>query len=475
MVVGRCLLIALAAACGRDGPAPPQARPDPETLTPKERAALATQSPLPAVPPDPTNAVADDPRAAALGQMLFHDVDLAGPLLADSERGKAGELGKLSCKSCHAGLALDDPGKHVSVGGKPGTRNSPPVLNSAFYTWINWGGKFDSLWALVLGALEKPDVMNGSRLAVIRVVVTQYRAEYEAIFGPLAPALLDPKRFPPSGKPGVPAWDRMSEADRVLANRVFANTGKAVAAYMRLLVARNAPFDRWIAGDEAAISAAAKRGARLHLVHCASCHSGPHFSDNEFHALGLHQFGAGVPDTDLGRFDDLPGYLDSSFNAAGAFSDARRALSGLAVSAALRGQFRTSTMRNATVTAPYMHAGQFPTLDAVVRFYNAGGGHLDGVVKDPLMKALSLTDEQQADLVAFMQTLTATDVAPHLLRDTAIACDHRGQHGLRFADAPRLTRNMTPSIRGAIGRTRRPARRVQLQAGIHFRRSRCKR
>src|SRR5690606_35791046 len=119
--------------------------------------------------------------------------------------------------------------------------------------------------------------------------------EYEALFGPLDPALADDKRFPPSGKPGDPAWDGMTETDRTLANRVFANAGKAVAAYMRLLVARDAPSDRWIAGDENAVSAAAKRGAKLHLQHCKVCHDGPHFTDNKFHALAVAQFGEGVP------------------------------------------------------------------------------------------------------------------------------------------------------------------------------------
>lgn len=424
MLARAWVLLAMAAVGCRDSSPPPSTVSSGSggsgaAVVDGVRAALATQSPLPAVPADPTNAVADDPRAAALGQMLFHDVDLAGPLLVDSERGKAGELRKLSCKSCHLGPALDDPGKHVSVGGKPGTRNSPPVLDSAFYVWNNWGGRFDSAWALVLGALEKPDVMNGTRLAINRVVLTQYRAEYEALFGSIDPALLDAKRFPAAGKPGMPAWDAMTDADKQLANRVFSNAGKAIAAYMRRLVARDAPFDRWIAGDATAISAAAQRGAALHVQHCKSCHDGPHFTDNQFHALAMHQFGAGVPEIDLGRYTDVPDYLTSPFNAAGPFSDAKRDLSAIAQREEQRGQFRTPTMRNAAVTAPYMHAGQLPTLEAVVRFYNVGGGKADGIVKDARLQPLSLTDEQQADLVAFMQTLTATALDPALLADTS--------------------------------------------------------
>lgn len=115
----------------------------------------------------------------------------------------------------------------------------------------------------------------------------------------------------------------------------------------------------------------------------------------------------------------MPGYLASPFNTAGAFSDATRALDGLVQAPEQRGQFRTPTLRNVEVTAPYMHAGQFATLDAVMAFYNVGGGNADGVTKAPEMRRLELTREQQADLVAFMQTLTATALPAALLADTS--------------------------------------------------------
>lgn len=381
-------VVAALAACGKGGTAP-----DPDELTAAERAQLATLSPLGPVPPDPTNAVADEPRAARLGQMLFFDEDLSGPLLVDSVRGKAGERGKVSCRSCHDGPALDDQARpnHVSTGTRIGSRNTPPILNSAFYPWTNWGGRFDSQWALVLGAIENPEVMNGTRQAVVDTVATKYRAEYEAVFGgPLEPG-----------------------------DRAFANVGKAVAAYLRTLVARDAPFDRYVAGDPAAISAGAKRGIRVFLAHCKSCHDGPHFQDGEFHAIGVAQFGADVPPADLGRFTDVVPLLASPFNTAGPYSDAASRLSGLAQQPALRGRFRTPTLRNVAVTAPYMHAGQFPTLAAVVAFYNAGGGNVDGVTRSAEMKRLELTAAQQADLVEFMTTLTDTRLTPALLVDTA--------------------------------------------------------
>lgn len=427
------LVAAALTACREREPSGEPARPpSPDALTAGERARLATLSPLPAVPPDPTNRYADDPRAAALGQMLFFDADLSGPLLEASALGAVGARGTMSCRTCHGGPALDDQRSQpnqTSIGAKLGGRNAPPVLNSAFYAWTNWGGRFDSQWSLVLGAIENPEVMNGNRLAVAHTVFAKYRAEYDALFPvPLDPALdpaaPDAARFPPDGKPrpaDAPqgAWEGMSEADRAHVDQVFANVGKAIAAYMRLLVARDAPFDRFAAGDDDAISPAARRGYRLFLQHCESCHRGPHFADDRFHAIGVVQFGPRVPEVDLGRFTDVVPLLASRFNTAGPHSDGPSKLDGLVQDPAQRGQFRTPTLRNVAVTAPYMHTGGLATLDAVVRFYNVGGGNVKDVTKSPELAPLGLTPAQQADLVAFLEALTDTAIPAALVVDTS--------------------------------------------------------
>ncbi|HVK86467.1 MAG TPA: cytochrome c peroxidase [Kofleriaceae bacterium] len=430
---GAAFALVVALGCG-SRPTGPELVTVPVTgdeLSPAERAAVRALSPLPAPPLDPTNAYAAEPRAVALGQMLFFDEDLSGPMLVDSPLGQRGERGKLSCRTCHAGPALDDrqsqPG-HISIGTGVTGRNAPPVLNSVFYRWFNWGGRFDSPWSLALGAAEKPEVMNGSRVAIARVIYAKYRAEYDALFpAPLDPILGAPPgpRLPADGKPKPPgapdgAWEAMAPEDRTMIDRVFSDAGKAVAAYMRTLVARDAPFDRYVAGDPTAISARAKRGLRLFLAHCASCHGGPHFSDDKFHALGIAQFGDGVPADDLGRFADLPPLLASPFRGDGAHSDAPGAqLAGLRREPSQRGQFRTPSLRNVAVTGPYMHAGQLPTLEAVVAFYNVGGGRVDGVTKSDQMKPLGLSEEDQADLVAFMQSLTDLAVPAERLVDTS--------------------------------------------------------
>ena len=430
----------LLAACRSGDPA--ATAPPPDEPTAAERARLAELSPLGPVPPDPTNAYADDPRAARLGQMLFFDKSFSGPLLVGDDGkngglGKVGEAGKVSCQTCHGvgNSALDDrraTPNHVSLGTGFGIRNSLPLVNSAFYRWSNWGGRFDSQWSLSAVVVEKPELMNGTRLGVAHVLFAKYRAEYDAVFPvdldpALDPAAPDAARFPPSGKPkpgpGAPdgPWEKMAPADRDAVNVIHVSFGKAIAAYLRTLASRDAPFDRYVAGDAGAIGAGAKRGLRTFLAHCARCHAGPHLADEEFHVLGVAQFGPHVPEVDLGRYEDVAALLASPLNSAGPFSDAPKLgkLAGLARDEGMRGRFRTKSLRNVALTAPYMHAGQLATLEDVVRFYNAGGGSVSasGFVKDPQLAPLQLTPTEQADLVELMKTFTGVPVPAALLVD----------------------------------------------------------
>ncbi len=416
-----CTVLLLFAACGNREREPARVPANPDELTPAERAQLAELSPRPALPPDPTNRVADSPAAAALGKALFFDPELSGPLLIDGEHGEAGDRGRVSCHTCHDGPAMDDrrdDPKQLSIGTGRGSRNSPPLIDAAFYRWANWAGRFDSQWSLTLGVIEKPEVMNGARVDVVRRIVEHHRADYEAAFaGDALPATLDTRRFPADARPKTAAWDRMTDDDRAFVDRVYVNAAKSIAAYLRLLRGREAPFDRFVAGQADAIGVEARRGLKLFLAHCKSCHSGPHFTDGKFHALAVAQFGPDVPKIDGGRTDDLPSLLASPYTADGEYSDDRKTnrLAELRAEKPVRGAFRTPTLRNIDLTAPYMHAGQFKTLANVVAFYKAGGGEVEGIVKDPLMKPLPLSERDEADLVAFMKTLTDAPLPAELV------------------------------------------------------------
>lgn len=420
-------------------------------FTDAEWATIKTLGPLPAVPKDPTNQYADNASAAKLGQMLFFDKSYSGALVvgddgANGGLGAATETGKVACASCHVGAALIDtrskPG-NVSLGTDHGTRNALAVVNSSFYPWTNWGGRFDSQWSLPPAVAENAKIMASTRLAIAHLMWNKYKTEYEAIFGALDPALdanaADAARFPAKGKPKASAgdpdgpWELMTAGDRTIVNRIFANYGKAIQAYQRKLVSGNAALDKYIAGDRTALSDSAKRGLHLFIgtAGCVQCHSGPTLSDGAFHALVVPQTGPKVPAVDLGRHQDVPTLLASPFNTSGAFSDDTTTgkLTGLAQNDTQRGQFRTPSLRNVALTAPYMHSGQHATLAEVIVFYSAGGGTPDAgadggdagvpVTKDALMKPFGLVGTDALDLEAFMKALTGDPLPAPLTVDLA--------------------------------------------------------
>jgi cytochrome c peroxidase len=425
-----------------DGAAPDTSTPDASApIIPADvLTQLKQQSPLPAVPADPTNAFADNAAAAVLGQRLYFDPSFSGAIavagtVANGGLGAAGETGKVSCISCHSSDATDDgrtKPNNVSLGTDYGTRNALPIANSSFYTWTNWGGRFDSQWSLPLAVAENAKIMNSTRLQVAHLLWDKYKADYNAIFPVPLDTRLDPldanaANFPPAGKPGQAAWDTdVAAADKAIINRIFANFGKAIAAYVRLNVSRNAPFDRFLAGDATAMSADAQRGAVVFVGKgkCVQCHSGPNFSDDKFHNLGAPQTGPNVPATDNGRYADIPALLASPFNTSSVYSDNTTTgkLTGLVASdPANIAQFRTKSLRGlVSGSAPFMHAGQLATLDDVVKFYSQGGGDsADGGVKDAKMTAVNLTASESADLVAFLQALQGEPVAAALRVNTA--------------------------------------------------------
>lgn len=149
---------------------------------------------------------------------------------------------------------------------------------------------------------------------------------------------------------------------------------QALDAYVRTLTTPNSPFDRYASGDKNALTDAQKRGLMLFVgkAECTLCHRGPNFADDQFHALGI-------------RGDD-PG----RFKVTGAEAD--------------RYAFKTPTLRNVELTAPYMHDGSLATLREVIDFYDRGGGQQEP--KSVLLRRLYLTEREKSDLVAFLESLT---------------------------------------------------------------------
>ena len=377
-----------------------------DIFTVREWSVIQRLSPLPEVPPpNLTNRVADSPKAAELGQMFFFDARFS-------------KDGTVACATCHSPFHGFADVEATSLGAGRGTRNAPTLLNAAYNQWQFWDGRADTLWLQALSALEGEVEQAGTRLQYAHLIHQYYAAAYETVFGEL-PGLEDTARFPTDGKPGDLAFDRMSEVDQHLVNTVFANIGKAIEAYERLLISRNAPFDRFVAGDREAISPEAKRGLKTFIGKgvCILCHDTPTFTDNEFHNLGIPQ---GILPEDTGRYAGISLLLADPFNGGGIYSDdttvATRILNFLEPIQQHQGEFKTPTLRNVALTAPYFHTGEFPTLTSVIEFNNAGGtgGNFAGQ-REGTLEPLGLSEQEVSDLVEFLKTLTGELPPAHLL------------------------------------------------------------
>jgi len=426
-----------------------------DDFSPQEWSIIKSLSPLPALPVDTTNKYRDSAAAARLGQKLFFDPRIAGPIQtgtpAQGQLGAIGEAGKIACRNCHmpeSKWLFDIRSKTggpipnaTALGSQWMTRNVSSVVNTVFYIrpgsgahWRENDGFSDSEWFDAQSEPEGAQVQNGSRLQMAHVIFEHYRADYNKAFPewPLDPALADHKRFPATGSPtaDAPNWNHLNATDKEIVNRILVNYGKAIEAYLRKLVSRNAPFDRFVAGNRNAISRDARQGLKLFIgkAGCIRCHNTPNFSDDDFHVIGLQIDKTRSPFADpseTGRAanQDLickPSVADGDFSVNGHFSDgpATKRNGDFCKQTIPPGLWRTKSLRQIAETAPYFRDGQAATLDDVIEFYDRGGdpeGTFLGGPKE--IKPLHLSAEEKNQLKAFLKTLTGEPVPERFLRD----------------------------------------------------------
>ena len=389
----------------------------------------------------------------------------------------------ISCATCHdlgrAGVDTTSIPGHVSVGAGWTDVNALAVVNSAYRPVVFWNGRADSLWALNVVVAESATTLNGNRLRTAHQIADRYAEPYNRVFaddfGPLDIGAVN--ALPPSGngkstafsalagsgEPFIrPAWKYESSDQKAMVNRILVNWAKAIAAYEYKLTSRESDFDLYVqqGPDSSAIPAAAKRGARLFAgkAGCIDCHSGAQLTDEKFHNVGVPQSGLTVPlledcpaskdprnaacdcvsDAALkcapwGAYDGLRRLRDTdstspTFNrwlrtsgwSDDPTDDSRAAYVKDAPADRLRGAWRTPSLRNVALTAPYMHDGRYATLEDVVWHYNTGARNAGGEQVSPeniaaQIKPLMLTDTEAGDLVAFLKTLTARDTLPATL------------------------------------------------------------
>ncbi|MEO7035139.1 MAG: cytochrome c peroxidase [Polyangiaceae bacterium] len=424
--------------------------PDP-IFSAGDTAALHSLSPatLPAAPKDSTNQWSDDARAAAWGKTLFSDTAFAGRLLdADNDGspgalGKVGDTGKVACAGCHLPSAgFSDTRsfqRQISLGAGWGRRRAPSLLDVAQARLLMWDGRRDALYNQPFGPIESVVEMNSSRLFVAEYLFRRYKADYEALFGAM-PTLDDSTQFPalsagltgcqpknPTSPPptcdgtfhGIPGdhaeFDSMSPANQEAVTRVVVNAGKAIGAYERTLTCGPSHFDAWMHGDGTALSRAAQRGAQLFVGkgRCASCHSGPFLSDQQFHNVGLRP---GVVQQNFTDSDDggalvgIAAALADPLNSQGKFSDGHDSRLHITVTPQMSGAFRTPILRCVGLRPTFMHSGQLGSLAKVVAFFSDGGDKT-GYPGTNELAALNLSAREQSDLTEFLGELTGPAAA----------------------------------------------------------------
>lgn len=293
---------------------------------------------------------ADNPMTAEkadLGRLLFFDKRLSGD-------------GTRSCYSCHLNKKGLTDGMPVAVGAfnKTLTRNSPTLWNIGYHQEFYWDGRAKSLEAQAMAAWKLANMGAGDRIpAIVETInsIDGYRKRFEAVFGGSA----------------TPESVCM-----------------ALACYMRTIVSRDTPWDRWQAGDESAVNEAAKRGWTVfRTAKCDNCHSGRLFTSLQYYNVGI---GMDKADFDVGRFKVT--------------NEEKH-----------KGAFKAPTLRDVADSAPYFHDGSAADLEDAVKIMVAGG------IENPWLdtanlKRVELTSQQFADLIEFLRSLDepATLEAPRL-------------------------------------------------------------
>jgi len=335
IVMAAAIWLVPAIAASGDPPVPPITLTNAHSLGPER---IGNLPPTP-VPPD-------NPQSGAkimLGKKLYFDNRLS-------------KDNTISCATCH------DPAKGWSdegptskgINNQLGGRRSPPVSNSAYNPLQFWDGRAPSLEEQAKGPIENPIEMGNSHATMIQTVssVAGYKDEFKQVFG----------------------------TESITVDQV----AQAIAAFERTVVTTDSPFDRFVRGDQSALTPQEKKGLEIFngKGHCTACHWGGPFSDGRFHNLGVAPTDPAKPDE--GRYTVTKDSADM-------------------------GAFKTPTVRDAALRAPYMHNGTEKTLEDLVRLYDRGGG-TDDANLDPLMVPLGLSEGEIQALAAFMKrAMTSTN------------------------------------------------------------------
>lgn len=339
---------------------------------------------LPDLPPDPSNAVADNPVAAEFGRQLFFDTRLSAN-------------GGISCATCHQQERRFTDGLQKAQAIGTTARHTPSIVGTAYSPWQFWDGRRDSQWSQALAPLEDVNEHATDRNQVVSLIAEdpEYRSTYESLFG----ALPD-----------------LTGAEVVVLNTAFANIGKSIAAFERTIMPTTSRFDRYVRAvvdddvgqQQQLLSDDEVRGLQLFIgaANCTQCHNGPLFTNHEFHNTGVISFPGDIPDT--ARVVGVRDVMANEFNCRGPYSDDPELrcaeLDFARTGIELIGAFKTPSLRNLENTAPFMHKGQLATLADVLQHYNDAP---DAMIGHNEAEPLGLDDRELGEIEAFLATLAA--------------------------------------------------------------------
>lgn len=302
---------------------------------------VAAQKPDPYVRPKTVPAPADNTVTAAR-------IELGQNLFFDPRLSGSQWI---SCASCHNPALGWSDGLPTAMGDgmKKLSRATPTILNTAYNKLQMWDGRSKSLEDQATGPIKSKDEMNMNMYILLERLSA------------------------------IPGYKKMFELAYPNEGITEQTVAKALASYERTIVSTESAFDRWRQGDRNAVDASVKRGFALFegKAKCEKCHQGFNFTDDGFHNIGLKTPPGMAPDD--GRF-------------------AQRKV------AILKGAFKTPTLRDITLTAPYMHNGVYATLEEVIEHYDRGGDIQENL--DPNISTLNLTETEKSDLLNFLKSLT---------------------------------------------------------------------
>lgn len=366
------------------------------------RSLFATQP----TPRQSGNRLSGDARAIAFGRALFFSDALSNPARP------------VSCATCHRPDRDWTDGRQVASGGR---RNVPTLWGVSHGSWFFWDGRADSVWGQATQVLESPDEHDIARTAAVQAALSdaEFAAPLRSLYGDefdtrelmALPGCASPKATDPACRT---AWQNAVPAPtKDLVNRLFVVLAKSIAAYVETLQLPDNTFDQALASNDPArvnalFTPEQRHGLRVFIGRggCAACHFGNRLTDGEFHDVRVPPLSGPV---EPGRHDGVKQLRSNEFNMLSAYADDASGMIAtrfVAQNPADWARFKTPTLRRVAHTGPYMHQGQFATLEAVIDFYSSFQDALPTKHHaDSFLLPRNFTAEEKKALLAFLRTL----------------------------------------------------------------------